>query len=424
MIGFGELWFFLYLKRSKTNCMAEITLPGRTRINSIDILRGLVMVVMALDHVRDFFHKVVLLGGGQAATGPTDLATTTPALFFTRWITHFCAPVFVFLAGTSAWLMSSKRTKSELSGFLVKRGLWLVVVEVVIITFGWTFNPSFNVIILQVIWAIGVSMIILGLLVRLPFHIILIIGLIIVFGHNLLDYPDINKNLKGGIFSNLLYFSNFSVYPLDSKHIIFIVYSFIPWTGVMLLGYCFGKFFTSFTESTSRRKSLLRLGLFLLLLFIVLRFINGYGDPVQWSQQPRGSVFTFLSFLNVNKYPPSLDFLCLTIGVGMIVLSFLDGVQNKFTGFFRIYGRVPMFYYILHFYLIHLLVVIVFFLSGYSTSEIQPQNTPFFFRPSDFGFPLWGVYIVWVVVVLLLYPLCKKYDRYKSTHKKWWLSYI
>lgn len=406
--------------------MRELTTAGRYRIDSIDILRGLVMVIMALDHVRDFFYRVVVEGGGELATGPTDLHTTYPALFFTRWITHFCAPIFVFLAGSSAFLMGLKKTKKELSSFLIKRGIWLVIVEIVIITLGWTFNPLYNFVILQVIWAIGVSLIILGLLVYLPFKAIFIIGFIIVFGHNLLDYESINKGLKGSLFSDLLYFSNFSDYNIDKDHIFFIVYAFLPWTGVMLLGYCFGKLFQPKVDPAWRKKILWQMGAGLLLLFILLRFINQYGDPIPWSSQPRGSVFTFLSFINVNKYPPSLDFLCVTIGGGMLLLSLLEGVRNRATDFFRVYGRVPMFYYILHFYLIHLIVVIFFFVQGYSTNQIATPNNPFLFRPSDFGFNLWGVYAIWIFVVLALYPLCKKYDRYKTKNagKKWWLSYL
>jgi uncharacterized membrane protein len=406
--------------------MPELTVARRLRVDSIDILRGIVMVIMALDHVRDFFHRVVVEGGSELATGPTDLHTTTPALFFTRWITHFCAPIFVFLAGSSAYLLGLKKTKRELSGFLIKRGIWLVIVEIVIITLGWTFNPFYNVIILQVIWAIGISLIILGLMVYLPFRVIFIIGFIIVFGHNLLDYPAINQGLKGSFIADLLYFSNFAVYNLDKEHFFFIVYAFVPWTGVMLLGYCFGKLFRGEMSIVKRQKVLWQLGGGLLVLFILLRVINKYGDPVPWSVQPRGDIFTFLSFINVNKYPPSLDFLCVTIGTGMLLLSVLDAVKNKATDFFKIYGRVPMFYYILHFYLIHLLVVIAFFAQGYSTGQIVTPNNPFLFRPSDFGFNLWGVYGVWILVVLILFPLCKKYDRFKTnnTGRKWWLSYL
>jgi uncharacterized membrane protein len=403
--------------------MNQLT-AARNRIQSVDILRGLVMVIMALDHVRDFFYKATVAGGASLATNPTDLATTTPALFFTRWITHFCAPVFVFLAGTSIFLMSQKKSKSELSLFLIKRGVWIVMVEIILITFAWTFNPFYNFIILQVIWAIGVSMIILGLLIHLPMKVLLVMGLIIVLGHNLLDYPSINNGLKGGLIADLLYFSNFSIHTLDKTHVFIIVYAVIPWTGVMLLGYCFGKLFTSQIDPLKRKKILLLIGFGLLALFLISRVINNYGDPVHWSKQSRGSVFTFLSFINVNKYPPSLDFLCVMIGGGLMALALFEGAKNKLAEFFRVYGRVPMFYYILHLYLIHLIGVIVFFAEGFSVDQVITPNNPFFFRPSAFGFGLLGVYTVWVIVVLILYPLCKKYDRYKSTHQKWWLSYL
>jgi len=383
------------------------------------------MVIMALDHVRDFFFKADVSGGGASvAMDPTNLATTTPWLFFTRWITHFCAPTFVFLAGTSVFLMGQKKTKSELSSFLITRGFWLVLVELFVITFAWTYNPFYNLFILQVIWAIGISMILFGLVIRLPFWFIFFLGFVIVFGHNLLDYPDINKNLKGGWLADLLYFSNFSIYSLSKDHFFLIVYAFLPWWGVMMLGYCFGKLYGNTIDPLWRRKILLLLGSGLVLLFVILRLLKGYGDPVPMSQQQRGSVFTFLSFLNVNKYPPSLAFLSMTIGPAMIVLALLENIQNKVTGFFRTYGRVPMFYYILHFYIIHTIAIIVFFAQGFSTSEIVTKNNPFLFKPPGFGFGLAGVYAVWLFVFLVLYPLCKKYNRYKSTHRHWWLSYI
>jgi len=398
---------------------------SRSRIQSIDVLRGIVMVIMALDHVRDFFFKADISGGGASvALDPTNLATTTPWLFFTRWITHFCAPTFLFLAGTSVFLMGQKKTKSELSIFLITRGFWLVLVEITIITFGWTYNPFFNLLILQVIWAIGISMIVFGLIIQLPFWFIFSLGIIIVFGHNLLDYPGINKSLKGGWLADLIYFSTFSIYSLAKDHFFLIVYAFLPWLGVMMLGYCFGKLYADSFDATRRRKILLTMGTGLVCLFIILRFLKGYGDPVPMSEQPRGSVFTFLSFLNVNKYPPSLAFLSMTIGPAMIALAWLENVQNKLTGFFRTYGRVPMFYYILHFYIIHTIAIIVFFAQGFSTNEIATKGNPFLFKPTGFGFGLVGVYAVWLFVFLVLYPICKKYDRYKSTHRKWWLSYI
>jgi len=269
-------------------------------------------------------------------------------------------------------------------------------------------------------------MIILGLMVNLPYNVIFIVGFIIVFGHNLLDFPSISGTLKGGLFADLLYFSNFSIYNIHGNHVAMIVYAFLPWTGVMLLGYCFGKLFRPEVNPSWRKKVLLQLGFGLIGLFILLRFINEYGDPVPWGEQARGDIFSFLSFININKYPPSLDFLCVTIGGGMVMLALLEGVRNRISGIFRVYGRVPMFYYILHFYLIHLLVVIGFYAQGFPNSKIATPDSPFLFRPSDFGYSLGVVYLIWLFVVIVLYPLCKKYDRYKTAHakQKWWLSYL
>lgn len=398
--------------------MTGLPATSRNRINSIDLLRGIIMVIMALDHVRDFFHK-------EAFTDdPLNMDTTTPWLFFTRWITHFCAPAFVFLAGTSAFLMGLKKTKKQLSKFLLTRGLWLVIAEMLIITLGWTFNPLYNLLILQVIWAIGISMIILGLLVWLPLPVIFLIGLIIVGGHNLLDYPEAERKGDVGFWWNLVHHAQFYFVPYGENRGIFIVYAFMPWTGVMALGYCFGSWYKNTVTAGVRRKRLIALGLGLIALFIVLRLINAYGNPLQWVEQSRGGLYTFFSFLNANKYPPSLMFLCMTLGPAILLLALFEKVQAKWTRFFLTYGRVPFFFYILHFYLIHLFCVIAFFASGYSTSQIISRDTPFLFRPASFGFDLWVVYVVWIAVVLLLYPLCKWYNRYKATHSQWWLSYI
>jgi uncharacterized membrane protein len=398
----------------------------RQRIQSIDILRGLVMVIMALDHVRDFFYKADLGKASDAAMNPTNMETTFPALFFTRWITHFCAPIFVFLAGASVFLMCQRKSKKEISIFLLKRGFWLVFVELIIITLGWTFNPLFNLFIMQVIWAIGISMILMGFLVLLPYELIFVIGLAIVAGHNLTDVTSLGSGLKGTVIGDLLYFSNFSVHELWTDHYFIIVYAFLPWTGVMMLGYCFGKLYQNGFDPALRKKILLRLGIGLIALFVVLRFSNLYGDPVPWSEQPRGSVYTFLSFLNLNKYPPSLLFLCMTIGPGMLFLAFIEKVQNGFTRVMNVYGRVPMLYYILHFYIIHILVVITFYAQGFTNKDIIPEGAPFLFKPNGLGFGLLGVYAVWIFVVAVLYPICKKYDRYKTAHakEKWWLSYL
>jgi len=389
------------------------------RLNSIDLLRGLVMVIMALDHVRDFFHS-------EAFTDdPMNLATTTPWLYFTRWITHLCAPTFVFLSGTSAFLMGQKKTKAQLSKFLITRGLWLVFVELFIITLGWTFNPLYNLFILQVIWAIGISMIILGVLVLFPYWIVLAFGLAVLLGHNLLDYPEAARNGNVGTFWEFLHHGFFRYFPLDNDHGVMLIYAFLPWSGLMALGYCLGVLFTKDVSPELRKKRLVRIGLGLIALFIVLRLINKYGDPHPWSSQPRGALYTFFSFMNVNKYPPSLMFACATLGPMILLLAFLEKVKSAIGDFFIVYGRVPFFYYVLHFYFIHAFCLVAFFASGYSWDQRFDPNSPFLFRPQHFGFGLPVVYVVWITVVLLLYPLCKWYGNYKLRHKeKWILSYL
>lgn len=392
---------------------------NRNRIQSLDILRGTVMVIMALDHVRDFFYNPT--GSPQsAALNPTNIATTFPALFFTRWITHFCAPVFVFLAGTSAYLMSQRRSKKEISALLFKRGLWLIAVEILLITLAISFNPLYNFIFLQVIWVIGCSMIILSVLIYLPYRAILAIGFAIVFLHNSLNFVDLPKN----IITDALYSALFSIYTYATNRVVVFLYAIVPWSGIMMLGFCFGKLYMPEVNIEERKKKLLLYGFGLLGLFVVLRLVNVYGDPVKWAVQPRGPVYTFLSFLNISKYPPSLDYFCVTIGGGMLALSWLEGIQNAFTRFMNVFGRVPFFYYVIHFYLIHALLVVLFFARGYKAKDIVNPTSPFFFTPNGLGLSLVGVYVVWVIVIIIMYPLCKKYNAYKSVNHQWWLSYV
>jgi uncharacterized membrane protein len=392
----------------------------KNRIDSIDILRGIVMVIMALDHVRDFFHI-------HANTDdPLNLITTSPWLFFTRWITHFCAPIFVFLSGVSIYLQSLRKTKTELSAFLIKRGLWLIFAEVAIVTLAISFNPFYNFILLQVIWAIGISMVILGVLIHLPIKFILTLALVIVLGHNLLDIPESAPGFKAGFWWDLLHHGFFAVYPFAPNHVVAIMYPFVPWLGLMLLGYCTGTFFTSTYSAEQRKKILLRIGMTVILFFIVVRFINVYGDPFSWSVQ-RNGLYTFLSFIKVHKYPPSLMYMCMTIGPALIFLALIEKVQNGFTNVFRTYGRTAFFYYILHFYLAHLLCGIAFFMRGHSLQDAinAMQNVPFLFNIPGEGYGLVIVYMIWAFVVISLYPLCKWYDKYKTSHKeKWWLSYL
>lgn len=392
----------------------------KSRIQSIDIVRGIAMVIMALDHVRDYFHVYA------NTDDPLNLATTTPLLFFTRWITHFCAPIFVFLSGTSIYLQSLRKTKKELSVFLIKRGFWLIFVEVVIVAFAWTFLPALNIIPLGVIWSIGISMVLLGLLIHLPYKSILLLGFVIVFGHNLLDIPESAPGFKAGFWWDLLHHGYFAPYQYADKHILLMIYPFVAWTGVMLLGYCAGVFFTTAYTQEQRRKILLRTGLLLIGLFALLRFINIYGDPHPWQTQRTG-LLSFFSFINVWKYPPSLLYLCITIGPALLLLSFVEKMNNRFTNIMTVFGRTALFYYILHLYFIHLFATVLFFIKGHTMQEAiaSVEKLPFLFVLPGEGFGLAGVYMVWAGLVLALYPLCKAYDSYKTSHKeKWWLSYL
>lgn len=392
------------------------------RIESIDIVRGIAMVIMALDHVRDYFHITA------NTDDPLNLETTSPALFFTRFITHYCAPTFVFLSGTSIYLQSLRKTKKELSSFLIKRGLWLILVEWTLVAFAWTFNPFFNIFPLQVIWAIGISMVIMGLLVamRLPYKAILLLGVVIVAGHNLLDIPEAAPGFKANFWWDLLHHGSFAFYPIAGNHGVLIAYPFLAWTGVMMLGYCAGIFFTAKYTAVMRSKILIRLGIGLLLFFVALRFTNVYGDPVDWKNQPT-AFYTFLSFINVYKYPPSLLFLCITIGPALILLALIEKVKNSLTNAMVVFGRTAFFYYILHLYVIHLVATAFFFARGHTLNDAGNlgKQFPFLFVAPAEGMGLVGVYLVWISIIVTLYPLCKWYDRYKTNHKeKWWLSYL
>ncbi len=388
------------------------------RIDSIDLLRGLVMIIMALDHTRDFFHK------GAWTSDPTNLATTTPFLFFTRWITHLCAPIFVFLAGTGAWFQSLRKNKKDLSLFLIKRGLWLLVVEIIIMNFAFSFDVHYSIIALQTIWSIGISMIILGLMVWLPFYVILTTGLLIVLGHNLLDFYEAGLKSSPGWWYDLIHRPGF--YPLGGGRSLLILYPFLSWAGLMMLGYCFGKLFLKY-EGLQRRKMLLWLGLGILVFFVAARFIDEYGDAAKWSTQ-KDSVFTFLSFMNLTKYPPSLLYMCATIGIGILFLAFFANARNGLTRFITVYGRVPFLYYVLHFFLIHLVSSVFYLLRGHSVAEgLEIKQGGFLpqFAAADEGYSLFWVYIIWICVVLSLYPVCKWFSNYKLKHKeKWWLSYL
>lgn len=391
-------------------------LTAGKRIVSIDILRGAVMIIMALDHVRDYFHT------GAFQSDPLDLSVTTPGLFFTRWITHFCAPVFVFLSGMSAYLSGQRKTKAELSLFLIKRGIWLIVVELVIISFALSFDPLYRFVLLQVIWAIGWSMIILGLLLRLGYKTVLVTGIVLVAAHNLTDWYPLPSEGLPGILSQLFVTTGGVVYPVGER-IILAAYAILPWAGVMLLGYAAGALYRQQVDEARRRRWLLGLGSGVIVCFIILRWINEYGDPQPWSEQGRDG-FTILSFINTAKYPPSLLYVCMTIGPALLVLALVENAKGAIARIMMVYGKVPFFYYVLHFFLIHLLCVILFFARGYGVDQIHDPRSPFLFVPVGSGFELPVVYLVWAVVVSALYIPCRWFARYKATHGQWWLSYV
>lgn len=344
------------------------------RIESVDILRGIVMMLMALDHVRDYFHI------GANTGDPLDLASASPLLFFTRWITHLCAPIFIFLSGTSVFLQGKRKTQKELGLFVIKRGCWLIVAEWTIIAFGWTFNPAFVFIPFQVIWAIGISMVILGLLLmlRLPYTAMLATGLVIVCGHNMLDAIEYAPGFESSFWWDITHRGSFKFYPITENHTAILVYPFVPWTGLMLLGYSAGKIFTQF-DPEMRNKILLRTGFGLLLFFALLRYSNLYGDPVPWSTQP-SVLYTLFSFVKVQKYPPSLAYLSLTISAALILLAWLEGsIHTLFSRVMTVFGRTAFFYYILHIYLIHLLAAIVFFYADIRLQMLLRQVNNFLF---------------------------------------------
>jgi uncharacterized membrane protein len=365
------------------------------------------MIVMALDHVRDVFSN--LHGAHFMAT---DMQRTWPALFFTRWITHFCAPVFVFLAGTGARLQADRKSKRELSWFLLTRGLWIIFLEATWIHFMMTLDIGFHWTLMQVLWAIGASMIVLAGLIWLPTWAVGAIGIAICVGHNLLPFPphsDVSlpwKILEAG-----------GDIQFDESHRLAFGYPLLPWIGVMAAGYAFGEL----VPRRDRRQLFIKIGASMIVLFVVIRAINLYGDPSPWAHQ-RNALYTFMSFVNVTKYPPSLDFILMTLGPAILSLALLDRVSVSRRNFVVVFGRVPMFYYLAHFLVRDILAAIILYIQvGPALLHIHPP----FDVPPNMGFGLPGVYLIWAVVVALLYWPCLRWSEYKRAHPdKAWLSYL
>ena len=383
------------------------------RLASVDGLRGLVMIVMALDHVRDFFHRAAM-----SSASPTDLAVTTPALFMTRWVTHFCAPVFMLTAGLGAYFywQNANRSKAELSWFLVSRGGWLIVLELTVMQLAYNFDVSASYpILLLVLWVLGACMIVLAGLIWLPIPMIATVSGAAIGLHHLWD---------GVPVWHLVH--QVSVFEVAGRTVI-APYTLLPWFAVMALGFCLGPVFSK--SSDDRRRWLIAIGAALTAGFVVVRGLNIYGDPSPWSAQP-SPTFTVLSFLNTSKYPPSLAFLLMTLGPALLVLAWLDRRALSRVNPLIVFGRVPLFYFILHFFLTHAIAVItaVFTHGGaawrFMFQPVPSMGGPQTAFPPNFGYELGVTYVIWMLIVVALYPPCKWFARLKERRRAWWLAYM
>lgn len=403
---------------------AAASLPGRPvdgrgyRLSSLDILRGLVIVIMALDHVRDFVMTA-------AVQDPTADPNISPWLFGTRWITHFCAPTFVFLAGTSAGLMGRRKTPAELASFLLTRGLWLVFLEMFVVSMAWSFSPTgieefggriyFG---MQVIWAIGASMILLAGAQFLGRGACLAIGAAIVLGHNLLDpfWPAASTTgSTGGAWVMLHARQLWEVGPFR----VFFSYPLLPWTGLLFAGYGAAGLFELPEER--RRRLLVRIGLGMIAAFIVVRALDVYGDPTHWHAAPGNMAATIMSFLGTTKYPPSLLYVLMTLGPAALVCAYADRLYAPIRNVLVTFGRAPFAFYMAHLYLIHIVALLIGVTQGFGAGQFV---THYRFFPKGFGLDLPGVYLVWIAVVIALYPLCRWVTSVKARRRDWWLSYV
>jgi uncharacterized membrane protein len=394
--------------------------PPAARVTAVDALRGAVMVIMALDHVRDFIHADAM------AFNPLDLARTTPILFFTRWVTHVCAPAFMLLAGVGASLLLQRTgSTARVSRFLWTRGLWLILLELTVmrLAMNFTFSSSYPVLVL-VLCALGVSMIALAALVYLPVTAVAAIAAAIVLLHNLLD--PIRAAQFGSLAGAWQLLHQQGVFIVGGLPF-FVAYPVLPWIGVMAAGYALGSAFQ--LDPPRRRRLFIGGGVALLVGFVAVRLVNVYGDPTRWSPQP-SALFTALSFLNTTKYPPSLDFILMTIGPALLALAWLDRRGLAADHPLTVIGRVPLFYYVIHFWIAHLVA------SGLAWAQYGAASFAFLFMPlpsmggpaklfpPDFGYPLWVVYAVWIGVVAVMYPLCRWYDQVRTAHRtSWWAGY-
>lgn len=401
------------------------------RLAAVDALRGGVMIVMALDHVRDFVHR------GAMSQSPTDLTTTTTMLFLTRWVTHFCAPIFMLTAGLGAYfylsrrspdeggLRGGERTRAQLARFLVTRGLWLMFLELTLMQFAYNFSPSTSYpIFLLVLWVLGASMIVLAGLIWLPITWIAVISVATIVLHHLLDgVRAASFGSFGPVWTLLHQVGAFSV----AGRTLIAPYTLIPWFAVMALGYSLGPLFAKPEEQ--RQRLLMRLGTLITIAFLLVRGLNLYGDPSRWAWQSSATL-TMLSFLNTTKYPPSLSFLLMTLGPALIALSFLDRARFSRSNPLIVFGRVPLFYFVVHFFAAHASLVVLALLSygtaalGFMFQPVPSMGGPANAFPPNFGYDLWVAYAVWMAMVIALFPLCAWFARLKERRRDWWLSYL
>jgi len=403
----------------------------RDRLLSVDALRGGVMIVMALDHVRDFIHR------GAMSQSPTDLTTTTTALFLTRWVTHFCAPVFMLTAGLGAYFYMFRRrpgegasrdgdgTTAQLSRFLVTRGLWLIFLELTLMQLAYNFDvsPGYPIFLL-VLWVLGACMIVLAGLIWIPITWLTVLSVATIGLHHLLDGVRAQGFGSLGPIWTLLH--QVGAFPFAGR-ILIAPYTLIPWFAVMTLGYCLGPIFAR--PAVERQRLLMRAGILITIAFLLVRGLNVYGDPARWSWQP-SATFTVLSFLNTSKYPPSLSFLLMTLGPSLVVLSYLDRAKFTRSNPLIVFGRVPLFYFVVHFFAAHAAIVVLA-LATYGTAALGFMFQPVPSMggsansfPPDFGYHLWVAYAVWLAIVITLYPLCAWFARVKERNTNWWLSYL
>ncbi|MDQ6807836.1 MAG: heparan-alpha-glucosaminide N-acetyltransferase domain-containing protein [Verrucomicrobiota bacterium] len=393
----------------------------RVRVESVDVLRGLVMVIMALDHVRDFFSGYT--------GGATNAATAPGMIFFTRWITHLCAPTFVFLAGTSIYLQFLSKPRPQLTRFLLTRGLWLMALEIVVVTAMLTFHPSVHFLFLQVIWVTGISMIVMAALIYLPLWVVTAFGAVLVLTHNAFDsVTPATMGAVAGTVWRLLHVPGLLL-PPTSGYFWVNLYPLIPWPGIMALGFAFGFFLQR--PPAQRQRAMLLLGLGSLAVFVLLRWSNLYGDPVRWKPQVSG-LRTFLSFMDVQKYPPSLLYVLATLGLSLCLMAAFDAWQAReifqpARSILSVYGRVPFFYYVLHFTSIHLAALLTTAAMGLNWRwwiALPPAGSIFAGQPRGWGFALPIVYLVWLLIVALCYFPCRWFAGVKQRNRSPWLSYL